>query len=63
MIYSRRMINCDVYIKDVSNGIQILAIGQDAIVVETKEKAVDKLLEMKDNGVQIPDYVFIKLRS
>lgn len=57
------MINCDVYIKDVSNGIQILAIGQDAIVVETKEKAVDKLLEMKDNGVQIPDYVFIKLRS
>ncbi len=63
MIYSRRMINCDVYIKDVSNGIQILVIGQDAIVVETKEKAVDKLLEMKDNGVQIPDYVFIKLRS
>lgn len=63
MIYSRYTINCDVFVRDFFGDIQIYTIGKDTVLVKTREDAIDKLLEMRENGVQIPEYVFIKLRG
>lgn len=63
MIYSRFMINCDVSIRTITNGIQIYAIGKDVIIVSTVSEAIDTCMTLRTQGIQIPDYVIENLKN
>ena len=63
MIYSRFAINCDVSIYEDEDCIYIYQIGKDKVITHTIKETIDKCLELRDNGVHIPNYVFEKLRS
>lgn len=63
MIYSRFMINCDVSIRQITNGIQIYAIGKDVVIASSASEAIDICETLKKEGIQIPNYVMENLKN
>lgn len=58
----RYSINCDVIIQIMNESIYINPIVGQSDVVQTPQEAIDRCMELRYNGVQIPEHVIEKLR-
>lgn len=59
-----RFSECDVYVYDDSaGGITIMTIRDEIYTAKTRTEAVDKLIELKQSGLDVPEEVIAEIQE